>query len=119
LSLRSCRAGVIAMSAQRFCFACVVALSLVACRTAQTNPPAPGTSAGAPADTTKGEHASTPRYKIDIGYPPLSAEEAPLAATLHKVAALAKREFLQALPDPDRFPEFADRQMQLLIDFRI
>lgn len=123
------------MSAQRFCFACVVALSLVACRTAQTNPPAPGTSAGAPADsasreavsdlgmapadTTKGEHASMPRYKIDIGYPPLSAEEAPLAATLHKVAALAKQEFLQALPDPDRFPEFADRQMRLLIDFRI
>jgi hypothetical protein len=69
--------------------------------------------------TDTDEHATSPRYKIDIGYPPLSAEEAPLRATLHRVAAVAKQEFMQALPDPKRFPEFADRQMQLLIDFKI
>ncbi|MGH8211799.1 MAG: RsiV family protein [Rhodanobacteraceae bacterium] len=120
------------MSARRFCFACLLVFSLAACQAAQTDPHA-SASPGADAPTAPnsnvtpavagtaatGEHATTSRYKIDIGYPPLSAEEAPLGATLHKVAALAKQEFLQALPDPERFPEFADRQMQLLIDFKL
>ncbi|HEY3521413.1 MAG TPA: RsiV family protein [Rhodanobacteraceae bacterium] len=127
------------MSAQRVCFASLLAFSLAACQPAPVDSPASSQpavdaradsahgepiagSSVAPAGvalTAKGEHAATPRYKIDIDYPSLSAEEAPLAATLHKVAALAKQEFLQALPDPHRFPEFADRQMRLLIDFRI
>ena len=126
------------MSAQRCCLACLLAFSLAACQPAQVDPSAsfepaadapsnpaskavPGSGAvqarsGALATA---EHADTPRYKIDISYPRLPPEKAPLRATLHKVAAVAKQEFMQALPDPDRFPEFADRQMQLLIDFRI
>ena len=126
------------MSAQRCCFACLLAFSLVACQPAQVDPSAssepatdapsnpagkatPGSSTARAGSGTfaTGEHANTPRYRIDISYPRLPAEEAPLRATLRKVAAVAKQEFMQALPDPDRFPEFADRQMQLLIDFRI
>jgi len=38
---------------------------------------------------------------------------------LHKHAAVAKREFMQALPDPQQFPEFASRQLQLLIDYQV
>lgn len=32
---------------------------------------------------------------------------------------MAKHEFMQALPDPQKFPEFASRQLQLLIDYRV
>lgn len=66
-----------------------------------------------------GDHAITKRYKVDITYPPLTPQEAPLADALRKTAAEAKQEFLQGLPDPKQFPEFADRQLQLLIDFKL
>ncbi|MEO6968001.1 MAG: DUF3298 domain-containing protein [Rhodanobacteraceae bacterium] len=66
-----------------------------------------------------GDHASTRRYKIAIDYPVLSATQAPLASALRRTGEDAKREFMQALPDPKQFPEFADRQLQLLIDFKI
>lgn len=65
------------------------------------------------------EHVVTPRDKIDITYPALKADEAPLAAMLHRIAGAAKQDFLQSLPDPKTFPEFADRQMQLRIDFKL
>jgi hypothetical protein len=132
----------VAMFARRFGFACVLAASLAACQPAQNGDPAsiaPAATAGnAPTNSTSamsatagtaapaaasasttGEHAATRRYKIDIGYPRLSTDEAPLGKMLHRIAANARRDFMQALPDPKLFPEFADRQMQLLIDFKI
>ncbi|MDQ2972265.1 MAG: DUF3298 and DUF4163 domain-containing protein [Pseudomonadota bacterium] len=66
-----------------------------------------------------GAHASTQRYKIDISYPTLTEREAPLASALRQTGGNAIQEFLQSLPDPKQFPEFADRQLQLLIDFKI
>jgi hypothetical protein len=128
------------MSAKRFCFACLLAFSLVACRPAQTDEPVPAkptvdaqAESGSATESTwnssiqpaaanspgTAEHVSTKRYKIDISYPTLNAGQAPLNAMLHKIASTAKQDFLEALPDPKRFPEFADRQMQLLIDFKI
>lgn len=65
------------------------------------------------------EHFATARYKIDISYPALKPDEAPLAAMLHRIANAAKQEFLRALPDPKTFPEFADRQLQLRMDFKL
>ena len=121
------------MSAQRVWIVCVLVLLLAACQSEQTESApnastaaatSPGSaSAGVPAApiaaSTSGEHADTKRYKIDIEYPALSADEAPLGLMLRKIAATAKQEFMQSLPDPKQFPEFADRQMQLLIDFKI
>ncbi|HJU25971.1 MAG TPA: hypothetical protein VJ722_04780, partial [Rhodanobacteraceae bacterium] len=68
---------------------------------------------------TIGEHAATARYRIDIRYPPLTADEVPLDAMLRRIAGTAKQDFIQALPDPEHFPEFAGRQLQLLIDFEV
>ncbi|MBS0431685.1 MAG: DUF3298 domain-containing protein [Proteobacteria bacterium] len=127
------------MSARRLCLACLLALPLVACQPAPTNDPVPaksgveaqanaatkvaapvsGTARAAAGTGVTGDHVATRRYKIDISYPALGADEAPLLAMLHKIANAAKREFMQALPDPKQFPEFADRQMQLLIDFKV
>lgn len=56
-----------------------------------------------------GDHASTKHYKIAIDYPALSVQEAPLAKALRETGEKAKQEFMQALPDPKQFPEFADR----------
>lgn len=64
------------------------------------------------------DHAETKRYKIEINYPPLAAQ-VPLSTALHKTVEDAKRDFMQGLPDPKQLPEFADRQLQLLIDFKI
>lgn len=77
-------------------------------------PPASESSAGLP-----GDHAVTKRYKIAITLPSLPANEQPIGAALRTTADNAKREFLKALPDPIQMPEFADRQLQLLIDFKI
>ena len=121
------------MSAQRV-WIVLFLLSLAACQSEQTESTPnvsaaaartkSSASAGVPnavpvAASTSGEHADTKRYKIDIEYPALSADEAPLGSMLHKIAATAKQEFMQSLPDPKQSPEFADRQMQLLIDFKI
>lgn len=65
------------------------------------------------------EHLATSRYKVDISYPALHADEAPLAAMLRRIAGAAKRDFLRSLPDPGTFPEFADRQLQLRMDFKL
>lgn len=91
-------------------------------------PPAPPVPAG-PAGTASapavagtaalpGDHASTPRYAITIDYPTLAPDTDALMQALHEHAAAAKREFIQALPDPRQFPEFASRQLQLQIDYR-
>ena len=66
-----------------------------------------------------GDHASTRRYRIAISYPTLDSGAGTLARTLREHAAAAKREFMQGLPDPEKLPEFADRQLQLLIDYKV
>lgn len=76
--------------------------------------PASESTAGLP-----GDHAETKHYKIAITLPTLPANEQPLANALRTTANDAKREFVKALPDPAQIPEFADRQLQLLLDFKI
>ncbi|HMN77357.1 MAG TPA: RsiV family protein [Burkholderiaceae bacterium] len=71
-------------------------------------------ASGLPAD-----HASSRRYKIAIDLPALSAQQQPLADALRATADDAKREFMQGLPDPQQLPEFADRQLQLALDFKL
>lgn len=65
------------------------------------------------------EHIRTPRYRIDIVYPVLPVREARLAKHLKQIAEASKQDFLQALPDPKTFPELANRQLQLRIDFKL
>ena len=69
--------------------------------------------------TLPGDNVSTPRYRIAIHYPTLSAQEAVLAQALRDNSAAAKREFMQVLPDPQQFPEFADRQLELQLDYTV
>lgn len=69
--------------------------------------------------TPPGDHATTPHYKIAVDLPTLPSEEAPLAAALRATADHAKREFLAALPDPVQLPEFADRQFDLFLEFKV
>ncbi|MGH8114527.1 MAG: RsiV family protein [Rhodanobacteraceae bacterium] len=76
--------------------------------------PASAGTAGLPVD-----HAATKHYKIAITLPTLPSDEKPLAGALRTTADNAKREFLKALPDPADMPEFANRQFELLLDFRI
>ncbi|HEX6612813.1 MAG TPA: RsiV family protein [Rhodanobacteraceae bacterium] len=103
------------------------AFALAGCQRTQTaDPPVAQTAAsrGTPpaASTTANpleEHSVTSRYRIDIGYPPLEHDEAPLAAMLRRIAGAAKRDFLRSLPDPKLFPEFADRQLQLRMEFTL
>lgn len=80
---------------------------------ADTSAPKTTQATSLPAD-----QSSTKRYKIDISLPQLPSDAAPLATTLRQVANTAKREFLKMLPDPQQFPEFADRQMSLTLDFK-
>jgi hypothetical protein len=82
---------------------------------------APPQTAPAPASTAPlpGDNVSTPHYKIAIALPTLPADEASLAAAMRTTADNAKREFLQALPDPDQLPEMADRQFALVLDFKL
>ena len=89
--------------------------------TASTSPPVIPPPAPASASTAglPGDHAATPHYKIAITLPTLSADERPLADALRATADNAKREFMQSLPDPDQMPEFAHRQFELLLDFKI
>lgn len=97
-------------------------LALAGCQGSQGAGSSPTKAAEAkpgPASGTGDEHLATARYRIDISYPALDHDEAPLAAMLHRIAAAAKQDFLRALPDPKLFPEFADRQMQLRIDFKL
>ncbi|HSH84170.1 MAG TPA: RsiV family protein [Guyparkeria sp.] len=77
------------------------------------------TTAPAARDALPGDHAQTPRYRIDINYPDLPASEAVLAKVLRATGDNAKREFMQGLPDPGRLPEFANRQLAFMIDFSV
>jgi hypothetical protein len=102
----------------------VVAPAFTGCQGSQTTAAPDMQAAGrqatpSAAPDADGEHLATSRYRIDITYPRLDHEEAPLTAMLHRIAGAAKQDFLRALPDPKIFPEFADRQLQLRIDFKI
>ncbi len=118
------------------CFvAALAAIALAACsQQPEQNPAAPAPAAtAAPAASTPiisapaqagsaglpGDHATTKHYKIAINLPALPADAKPLAGALRATADDAKREFLQALPDPKQMPEFADRQFELLLDFKL
>ena len=81
---------------------------------APVSTPAPASTAPVP-----GDHAVTRHFKIAITLPTLPADEKPLADALRTTADNAKRDFVQALPDPTTLPEFANRQFDLLIDFKI
>lgn len=114
--------------------AALVIMALAAChpRHETASPPQTGPAAASQARATStgtavapaaagtslpGDQAVTPRYRIAITLPSLPADEAPLAKALRTTADHAKREFLRALPDPKQFPEFADRQLLLRLDF--
>lgn len=117
--------------------AALAAIALAACspQPAEAPAPVPTATAGtaAPAATTPviaspasaataalpGDHATTQRYRIAINLPTLPAGEQVLADAMRTTADNAKREFLQALPDPKEFPEFADRQLDLMLDFKV
>ncbi|MDE2224538.1 MAG: DUF3298 domain-containing protein [Xanthomonadaceae bacterium] len=49
----------------------------------------------------------------------LPAAAKPLAEAMRTTADNAKRDFVQALPDPETLPEFANRQLELLLDFKV
>ncbi|MGN6313162.1 MAG: RsiV family protein [Rhodanobacteraceae bacterium] len=107
-----------------FALMIIALLAITGCPATQTADPAPSQAAaprGAPvtASSVGDEHVSTPRYRIDVSYPAAVGDEAPLSAMLHRIAKAAGQGFLQALPDPRIFPEFANRQLQLRIDFRL
>lgn len=76
--------------------------------------PTPAGSAPVSTDRT-----TTSRYAIAIDYPVLPSDADVLLQALHQDAAAAKCEFLRALPDPQKFPQFASRQLQLLIGYRV
>lgn len=81
---------------------------------APTTAPASASSAPLP-----GDHAVTKHYKIAITLPALPADAKPLTGAMRATADAAKRDFLQALPDPGTLPEFANRQFDLLLDFKL
>jgi len=51
--------------------------------------------------------------------PTLPADAKPLSDAMRTTADNAKRDFVQALPDPQTLPEFANRQFELLLDFKV
>lgn len=107
-----------------FLLSAAAMLAMAGCRGTQTADPAferdiATANVPAPAGSASGEHVATARYRIDIVYPVLGGNEAPLSAMLHRVADAMKQDFLRALPDPKTFPEFAGRQLQLRIDFKL
>lgn len=75
--------------------------------------------AAATAVTSPGNHVSTKHYRIDISYPRLPASDAALIKALHQTGAKAKQQFLKALPDPKKYPEMANRQFLLKLDFSV
>lgn len=83
--------------------------------------PAPATAPAPPASTAPvpGDHAATKHYKIAINLPALPSDAKPLTDAMRTTADNAKRDFVQALPDPQTLPEFANRQFELLLDFKL
>ena len=92
------------------------AASVASASTPVIPPPAPASAstAGLP-----GDHASTRHYKIAIDLPTLPANEKPLADALRATADHAKRDFLDALPDSKQMPEFAERQFEMQLGFKV
>lgn len=66
-----------------------------------------------------GDHAATKHYKIAVNLPTLPADAKTLSEAMRTTADNAKRDFVQALPDPTTLPEFANRQFELLLDFKV
>jgi hypothetical protein len=113
------------------------ALALAACQQPSGNPPtsaagystagkgsstapviaAPPASAGT--TSLPGDHATTAQYKIAISIPSLPATAKPLADALRATADDAKRQFLQALPDPDEHSSSPHRQLELHLEFTV
>lgn len=79
-----------------------------------TAPPVSAGTAGLP-----GNHAATAQYKIAISIPDLPATAKPLADALRATADDAKRQFLQALPDPDDDSTSPPRQYELQLEFTV
>ncbi|MGH8190397.1 MAG: RsiV family protein [Rhodanobacteraceae bacterium] len=77
-------------------------------------PPGSESSTALPADQVTTRH-----YKIAIALPTLPPGEQPLADALRTTADNAKRDFMNALPDPQQYPEFAHQQFQLLLKFEV
>lgn len=106
-----------------FALMAAAALALAGCQDRRDADPASARSAATGSVPAPGrardEHVATPRYRIDIGYPALGSHEARLSAMLHRIAGAMKEDFLKSLPDPKIFPELADRQLQLRIDFKL
>lgn len=65
------------------------------------------------------DHTDTAQLSIDINLPSLPADADVLADTLRQVSDHAKREFPKMLPDPKEFPEYADRQFSMELNFRV
>lgn len=86
---------------------------------ASTSAPVIAPAAKAGSSALPGDHAVTKHYKIDITMPTLPADEKPLTNALRTTADNAKSQFLQALPDSEQLPEFANRQFELLLDFKV
>lgn len=122
------------MKASTILCAAFATLALTACQQQSATGPAsaPVASASAPviaapatvpasASSTPlpGDNAATRHYKIAIHLPALPAGAKPLSDALRTTADAAKRDFLQALPDPDALPEFANRQLDLMLDFKV
>ena len=107
------------------CLAGAATAMLLAACTPSPAPPAAADAASTAADAAAdaaglpADHATSRRYKISINLPTLAADEKPLADALRASADDAKRDFMQALPDPQQLPEFADRQLQLFLDFKV
>lgn len=87
---------------------------IAAAATAPATAPAPASTAPVP-----GDHAVTRHYKIAISLPALPAADKPLMDAMRTTADNAKRDFIQALPDPKALPEFANRQLDLILDFKL
>ncbi len=82
-------------------------------------PAATSTPASASTAPVPGDHAVTRHYKIAVAMPTLPAVDKPLVDAMRTTADNAKRDFVQALPDPKALPEFANRQFELRLDFKL
>ncbi|RAP57412.1 RsiV family protein [Oleiagrimonas sp. MCCC 1A03011] len=107
-------------------FGVAVATALTACQRSPESSDAPGRSssvnvpvAAATVSSALEQHISTRRYRIDVTYPPLSPEADVLARALHARTEAARVDFMKGLPDPKTLPEFADRQLRMMIDYKV
>ena len=57
--------------------------------------------------------------EVNISYPGLDESEAGLQAILEANSERARQEFTSALPNPDEFPELAERRYELRLDYQL